>query len=418
MQDYNLSNLKNVQKRNILQINKLFRDFYKGFFVSDIPKIQTREFGIGEYGKKISNRHLAFNSDDDLNYYLRTKTPFYMSYSTSYFKYPAKRPMSNKEWLGSDIVYEFDSDDFDLSCQSKHNIWYCPNCNLSGIGKKKVCDNCNTPTRKIEWTCPNCIGYVKKETIRLIDFLEKEFKLDPSSFIISFSGSKGFHIRVCDESIRYLQKSARLQLVNYIMAHQLNLKKLGFKTENKQWVCPDPRYAEGWSKNILDYIITFFRDSQPNDFVNNFNIGNTLAKKLYSNKEVILNSLYNKFLWSNFRGSNNFWEEVLEKAIKQKSFKIDPSTSIDIYKITRTPNTIHGGTGFLSKKLNINNLKDFDSFYDPVVLDTKNTRKIRIILPVPKFKLLDVEYGPYKKGEIIEVNSAVSTFLILKGVAL
>jgi DNA primase small subunit len=415
--NYDISTILN---KNINFIKNEFQNYYKNNLVESVININKREFGIGEYGKKISARHLCFNSNDDLNYYLRTNTPFFISYSTSYFKYPERRPMDNKEWLGSDIVYEFDSDDFDLPCHNQHNVWKCTNekCNESGFGNKLFCPKCNSNTKITQWVCDNCLGFAKKETLRLIDFLESEFNLDASTFIISFSGSKGYHIRITDKNIINLSKSARLQLVDYIKGNNLNLEKLGYKLEKKQWFCPKPNNLKGWSKKIMNYIL-FTINLDKKELINTFNIGSKKAQTIIDNKEVILNSLYNNFLWSNFNGANSFWTQVLKKSIINNSFDIDSSSSVDIYKIMRTPNTIHGGSGFLSNLIkNTDSLKDFNVFYDPIILDTKNTRKLRIIQQTPKFKFLNNYYGPYKDGEVIEVSIAQAIFLILKGVGI
>ncbi|MFH0906492.1 MAG: hypothetical protein V1824_04100, partial [archaeon] len=70
--------------QNINFIRDKFRDYYKSVFVDNLIDIPKREFGIGEYGKKISARHLSFASVKDYNNYLRAYTPFYISYSTAY----------------------------------------------------------------------------------------------------------------------------------------------------------------------------------------------------------------------------------------------------------------------------------------------------------------------------------------------
>jgi DNA primase small subunit len=406
-----------ILNKNVNFIRNEFQSYYKKNIVESVIDINKREFGIGDYGKKISARHLNFNSNDDLNYYLRTKTPFFISYSTSYFKYPERRPMSNKEWLGSDIVYEFDSDDFDLPCHDKHNVWVCSNkeCNSSGYGNLTICPKCNSNTKITQWTCKDCLGFAKKESLRLIDFLENEFNLDPSTFIISFSGSKGYHIRITDKSIIPLSKSARLQLVDYIKGTNLDLKKLGYYKDKKHWFCPKPDNLKGWSKKIMISIINTV-NLDKKELISKFKIGSKKAQTIIDNKEVILNSLYNKFLWSNFNGAFNFWTDVLNKAIKENSFDIDASSSVDVYKIMRAPDTIHGGSGFLSNLIkDVDLLKSFDAFYDPIVLDTKNIKKVRIVQKTPEFKFLDNYYGPYEVGEIIEVNIAQAVFLILKG---
>jgi DNA primase small subunit len=84
----------------------------------------------------------------------------------------------------------------------------------------------------------------------------------------------------------------------------------------------------------------------------------------------------------------------------------------------RVPDTIHGGTGFLSTYLKTKeDLIKFDPFKDPVVLKGNNNKKIKLIKPTPRFRLIDDFYGPYNKNDILELPEIVTMFLVLKGVA-
>ncbi len=405
--------------RNIYYTKNIIKDYYTKNKVSSVVDISKREFGIGTYGKKISNRHLAFKNHDEFNEYLIKQTPFFASYSAAYYTYPDKRPMSEKQIEGSDLIYEFDSDDFDLPCHNKHNIWHCQACNISGVGNKTLCPDCGKPTNIDEWTCDECLKKAKDETLRLVDFLENDLKFDKNSFVISFSGSKGYHVRVTDSKIIPLSKSSRIQITSYISAEDLKLKELGFVFQNKQWYCPSPKKAYGWSKRILDYIQEAITNISIDQLKKEYGLGPKKAKVIYENKETILNNLYHNFLWSQFVGASSFWSLVLEKAINDLKFKIDLKSSVDIYKIMRVPDTIHGGTGFLSTYIKtIDDLIKFDSFKDPVVLGKKDFQKIKIIKQTPKFRLKDEVYGPFMPNEIVEVPEYVCVFLILKGVGI
>lgn len=401
-------------------IRHKFKDYYNSNYASNIVEPSKREFGIGEYGKKISSRHLFFGNLDDFNKYLITKTPFFVSYSVGYYKFPDRRPMENKQWYGADIVYEFDSDDFDLPCHDKHNVWVCknPDCKKEGYGNLERCPNCESQTKIIQWTCDECLNKAKTETLRLADFLENEFKLDPSTFIISFSGSKGYHLRITDKSIISLSKSSRLELMNYILGNDLNLEKLGFIIENKAFKVPSFE-SLGWSKKILNKLLEIIKEFDSDKLSKEFYISKRKANIIFNNKEDILKKLYhNNILWNDFTGANDFWKDVISFIIKQIRLKIDPQSSSDIYKIMRVPDTIHGGTGFLSNSIkSIDDLKKFDAFSDPVILNLDKFKKVKLKYITPKFRIKDEFYGPFEKNQIIEVKEAVAIFLVLKGVA-
>ncbi|MDD4049932.1 MAG: DNA primase small subunit domain-containing protein [Candidatus ainarchaeum sp.] len=397
-----------------------FKEYYQNNYISCILDVSKREFGIGTIQSKISQRHLSFVSLEDFNNYLRITPPFYVSYSTSYFKYPDRRPMDNKIWEGSDIVYEFDSDDYDLPCHDRHNTWQCTSeeCNEWGYGNLVECPKCFSKTKITEWTCDECLGKAKEDTLRLVDFLEKEFKLNPASFIISFSGAKGYHVRITDRTIISLSKPARLQMMNYILANDLELEKLGFIKQKKLWKIPPVKEAAGWSKKIIMGIIDVFSYDEKK-LINLFGLSPKKAKLLKDTKEDILNKMYhNNILVADFSSSDKFFEDVINHVINKTRLKIDPQSSSDIFKIMRVPDTIHGGTGFLSTYIKTKeDLINFDPFKDPVVLGNMDLKKIKLLKPTPKFRIIDQYYGPYNKDEVLKLPEKVSMFLVLKGVA-
>lgn len=409
-----------ITNSTVFYLKNLFRDYYTKNKVLSPIAIETREIGIGEFGKKISSRHLSFSNLEYFNKYLRDFAPFFVSYSMAYYKFPSMRPMENKQMYASDIVYEFDADDFDLPCKNEHDIWFCKSCNSHGKGHRSQCPECNNKTEVIEWTCEECLGHAKNETLRLMDFLENDFNIDPSSFVVSFSGSKGYHLRITDKNIISLSKASRLQMINYLLGKNINLEQLGFEFKNKQWRSPSAN-SLGFSSKILSFIKDYIQKTTIEQLVFDLNITKPKATKVFKNKEVILNKMDNNILWHNFskdaKTDAKFWEDLLNLAISKISFRIDP-TSSDIYKIMRMPDTIHGGTGFLSSTLKSkDDLKNFDAFYDPIIFNKNQLREIEIIKPIYKFKLINQEFGPYIIGEKIELPEAVSVFLLLKGVA-
>ena len=402
-------------------LRDLFKNYYRNNPVTSPIAIETREVGIGEYGKKISSRHLSFRDVSGLNKYLVEKTPFFVSYSVGYYKFPDRRPMENKELFGADIVYEFDADDFDLPCKDEHDVWFCKACGEFGNGHKDVCPNCQGKTEITEWVCDKCLGHAKNETLRLMDFLENDFNLDPKSFVVSFSGSKGYHLRVTDESIIPLSKSSRLQMMNYIQGKSLDLKQLGFEFKDKQWSCPSPK-SLGLSGKLLSFLKDYITKIPIEQMISDLNITKQKATKIYDNKEVILNKMDNNILWHSFskdsKSDAKFWEDLLNLAISKICFRIDPMSSSDIYKIMRMPDTIHGGTGFLSSTIKTKEeLIKFNPLSDAVIFREDRTKRIEITRPINKFRLIEKEFGPYTIGEKIDLPEAVCVYLLLKGVA-
>ncbi|MFH1587977.1 MAG: DNA primase small subunit domain-containing protein [Candidatus Diapherotrites archaeon] len=171
-------------------LKKEFSSYYKSNPVKGIPRLNEREFGFGNFGQKISSRHLSFNNAKEMNEFLVNDSPFYFSYSVAYYKFPNARPMEAKEWKGSDLVFEFDADDLKTECSEKHTFWKCPSCGKEGTGLMEACDSCGTGLKIEEWVCPECLNEVKKELIRMLDLLEIDLGLTEGySFNFSVTGN-------------------------------------------------------------------------------------------------------------------------------------------------------------------------------------------------------------------------------------
>jgi len=153
-------------------IYRKFRDYYSRVEVKAPSQIEQREFGVGK-DKKIDSRHLMFKSQDKLNFYLRSAVPFYISYSAAYYEFPDARPMPNKHWLGSDLVFDLDTTDLDLSCDHPHDM-----------------------------VCKKCMRQITIECSRLVNqFLRKDFGFKKDKMRVVFSGNRGFHVHVFDDEV-------------------------------------------------------------------------------------------------------------------------------------------------------------------------------------------------------------------------
>ncbi len=102
-----------------------FKKYYQKNIINTVPNVEQREFGYGVYKRKIANRNMAFSSQEKMNEFLRLKTPLFFSYSNSYYAFPSNTPMQNKQWLSSDIIYEFDADEIKNYCEKVNGLWKC-----------------------------------------------------------------------------------------------------------------------------------------------------------------------------------------------------------------------------------------------------------------------------------------------------
>ena len=80
-------------------LSQKFKEYYSNHEVVSVENVHEREFGIGEFGKKISQRHLAFRNEKEFNSFLKNFSPFFVSYSLAFYQFPERKPMTAKKLL-------------------------------------------------------------------------------------------------------------------------------------------------------------------------------------------------------------------------------------------------------------------------------------------------------------------------------
>ncbi len=402
-----------------LFLTQQLRSYYAGHEVKTVPEIASREFGIGEFGRKISSRHLSFRSASELNQFLHERAPFYISYSNALYKLPSARPMENKHMLGADLIYEFDADEIKTECKLSHDSWKCSSrtCLASGKGRLQLCPECGCGAELDEWVCPECLSETAKQSTRLISFLRDDFGLF-EGIAVNFSGSKGFHIHVRGNSVRGLSKPARLELLDYITAANLDMAAIGFfgdfdfkggKSDSKaknSFICPKKRDAKGWAKRILDGVLAAFEENDVPKIAVMGGITTNKAELLLKDKNKIIRHIENGVLAFPTKGidANNFWRNFTKNVVDEekiefgRGLEVDRHTSMDINKIIRVPNTIHGSTGLLAKEFQVEKLNSFEPLKDAVVFP-ENEIKIQNVV-APRFYLKGKWFGPFSAEEV------------------
>jgi len=347
-----------------IYLKKKFQEYYSKAFVYAPKRIKEREFGIGTLEKKIAFRHKSFASESELRDYLKINAPFYISYSSAYYKFP-ENPVNEKIWLGSDLIFDLDID-MDLIEQEKLNK-------------------------------------VKDEALKLIDFLKEDFGISGSEIQTNFSGNRGFHVKVFNEVIEKLGKDERIEIINYITANGLN-EKFFFDNAPISGIVysrGNPKYVKGmeigpkktdkgWGGRLFDCAIELLNEK----------------KIKIENKEEVIQRISERGEWEDIVPYiKNIKEKAKNKAVHLTS-DTDKMVSTDISHLIRLENTLHGGTGFNSGI--VRDLDKFDLSHEIVFSEEKT----KIIVP-EKVKLNLKE--KYELKNEVEVPEYVAVYLCLKG---
>ncbi len=175
-------------------IEALFRDYYRRLPTSElaVSDVKSREFAYQFYGGSII-RHRSFASIDELHSFLASKGPLHVYYSSALYERPDAEDMESKGWLGADLVFDIDADHIESeACRSSGDI-----------------------------VTLECLEEALYELSRLLDALNGELGL--RDHLVVFSGNRGFHVHVEEETARKLGARERREITSYIKARGLRL---------------------------------------------------------------------------------------------------------------------------------------------------------------------------------------------------
>jgi len=290
-------------------LKKCFKEYYRKHKITGPKEINHREFGIGMLENKISIRHKEFNTIQDFNRYLKNEGPYYISYSTSYYRYPSGFPMLEKSWFGSDLVFDID----------------IPMDVLNSVG----------------------LNQAKEETFKLI-YLLNDLGIGNNDIKINYSGNRGYHVHVCNENLNQLGKDERREILNYVTGEGLNLK-----------------YDSNWSRRIKTCLVTFFNGAQVEDYKNigftKFQAESLMKKSSYISKRISKGCF-------NVHGVKDSIQKVIKNICLRSFSNPDKSVTTDLSRLIRVPDTLHGSTGLVT--MSLSNLEAFNPLVDAIGIDS------------------------------------------------
>lgn len=368
-------------------VKKLLKDYY--LKVGDLsPRaIERREFGFGDFERKIGYRHMAFRDWKALKTYLTNDAPPFVSVSSAHYQHPDGRPMENKGRIGAELVFDLDANDLNLPCSRTHGG---------------------------SWVCEICLNAVKAETHKLIeDFLVADFGFSENEIEVNFSGNRGYHIHINNDVVFNLDSDERKSISNYISANGIEMASFfpNLGAKGKKLEGPKPT-DYGWGGKLARGVINALNSGTLESLIA-MGIDKSTARILYKNRlEITLGIGRGNWDTVNIPKKAEFWAMMLSSIAIRQSDSIDKNVSTDVHKLLRLPNTIHGDTGLIAKKLNsVSELSDFDPMKDAVVFKS-GMQKVRIDAS-PKFEMSGKSYGPFTKVDV-ELETAAAVYLILK----
>lgn len=394
-------------------------------------------------------RHQGYKSKEDLLRNLTKIAPHSVYHSAAFYGVPTAISMSEKEWMGAELVFDIDADHLDLQCANDHDAWKCknPECNQSGTGNPpeicpscgeywycnnldcdkqgegklpKICPDCKSKTsRKLfgfhtrKWICEKCINTAKNHTTRLYDeFLVGDLGFDPDKIQLNYSGHRGYHIRVHDSKVYKLDSDARMEIVQYVMGSGFRGDK-AIISQGGSSLIPS-RDIPGWSGKLADAMVEFIQN------IDTYSGSEKWASTLKEKKVIAIDMLRRPrpVLSAKVKGVGiKSWQEIAEKAVELFGSEIDRPVTHDIHRVIRLIGSLHGKTGFTVTELTRDSLDKFNPFNDAIAFN-EGTLNVRFHKgSVPAFIINDEKYGPFNGGST-ELPTAAAVFVLGKEVAL
>jgi len=360
-------------------LRKRFSDYYGKSTVA-VRGLEKREFGFGGWEKKIEFRHLSFRNEGELRARLAAEAPLYISHSVAYYEFPDARPMPSKNWLGSDLIFDLDTD---------------------GSACGHACG---------KFTCQKCLDAVKADAVKLIEeFLLPDFGFSKSELSVNFSGSRGYHVHVVSDAVYDLGREARREIADYVSGTGLSFERL-FWNEGKKFFGPSPSQGGFGGKFARAFVAKLSDDA----------FAASIARKLKKQEErEKLKSAIERGNWDNI-GIANREKKLSEKFEEMKltmAGRIDANVTADTSKLIRMPDSIHGGSGFSAKRLaSPDAIATFEPMRSaPVFGDAP--LKIKATEAIPALNIRDFSFGPIPAGEARELPEACAIYLICKKAA-
>ena len=381
---------------------KAFKKYYRtdGPILPD--RFARREFGFMFFDKNFVQRHLSFNSPDELRRYMQGNVPAHSYYSTSYYRKPDAPVMDDKEWLGAELIFDLDADHLD--------------------GAK-------------EMTYAQMVHQIREEMKHLVDtFLLDDLGFSEDQVHITFSGGRGYHAHVRTPEIMELGTHERRELVDFITCSGLNIDWVfpinhvatskvttgnGVRTNVAKDRLIPPADSGGWKKRmrggLMDVVNAFCDQEEVKLLKQEYpSIKKSDTKTIIKAQEELRKARKVLFEKNNMAMLSTSTQNMLVKIMADDvayrlSGEVDEPVTADIKRLIRLPGSVHGKSGLRVTPITRAELEDFDPL-QMAVPDAYSDDPVKITMRRPAD--LDMKGERFSlKGET-EVPEFAAVFLI------
>jgi len=381
-------------------VHAKFKQYYKRTRLKLPSDLWMREWGFIFFdryysSKTVMRRHKAFNSGTELQSYIRDNAPAHAFHSAAIYKFPAAT-MGKKEWLGADLIFDLDAD---------HVV---------------------TEAELARCSYEDLLALVKRETLKLIDFLLDDFGFHEEDLEVVFSGSRGYHIHITNDAVRQLGSRERREIIDYITATGLEMDTFLRATGDGDLKL----IAEGWGKRLLDGLVEFMHElagleeeEAIRKIRNTTGSGSSLDRRQIkevlriAKDQTVMNRIESGQI-PRFSRLPAIWKGIVRLVtgtvrVESADRPDEPVTS-DIKRLIRLPTSLHGKSSLEVKPLRVDAIPDFEPLEDAVIfgnpdVKVKATRNSSVKLKGERYEL--------EGGEIATLPEYAALYFLCRGAA-
>ena len=369
-----------------------FRDYYRSVSPSLPPDANLREWGHIPWTPGSGTtmvRHRSLYDLGDVDTFFADNAPRHAYFSAARYDDPGAATMGQKGWRDADLVFDLDAD------------------HLPGVDPE------TTPY-------PEMLDECKRALVRLLAFLEGDFAFEDLTVV--FSGGRGYHVHVRDESVRGLDSEARREIVDYVRAIDLDVDGLIRTVSDRGTTKRVLRTEGGWGARVHEALVAYADDLRDMDDeaarerLTEFDgIGEKGATTIRGAFDRNPAAVREGNVEAGGPGVRRLVAALTERVTATDTAPIDEPVTTDTRRLIRLPRTLHGGSGLVVTPIDRADVDAFDPLRDAVP-DRFVGREIRIETDVDRTVELNGTHVTFESGTNT-VPEFAGIFLMARGEA-
>ncbi|PSQ22591.1 DNA primase catalytic subunit PriS [Halobacteriales archaeon QS_8_65_32] len=338
-----------MQERTRAYLRGRFRDFYRRNDRSLPPDADAREWGYVPWSAGPGTtmiRHNALLDLGDFGDFLERERPQHVYFSVGRYDDPSADSMGEKNWRGSDLVFDLDAD-------------HLPAVTLGKDSYAEMLEKC------------------KAALVRLLSFLEGDFGFRDMEIV--FSGGRGYHVHVRDRSVQDLERGARREIVDYVRGTGLRFEALvaGEEVAGTAGRTSPARKrtfstTAGWSARAHRHLLALVDDLLATDEDEALSRLQEIEGIGKGRSEAILRVARENY-GELERGNVDVHpavfglaRQVAGEVAERDGAPIDEPVTTDVNRLIRLPGSLHGGSGLAVRRIDREAVAEFDPLSDAI----------------------------------------------------